>query len=745
MSFSGKYRFKTYAQNPVRVAFLYSKLTETDELFQYTSPIRSWRRMKPLYPVSKGAEQSFFCHEMPDNCGNYATLSDCLIRKLDSKYAPQSGNDAGSGFLNPADLVVALFTIGNNTNPDMREDFNILNLLPSRVGDLHTKGAFWSDRSDDAGPLFSGMQPILPINKAILFQGLDIPMNLFGATIGYIVEVRRWNKSAFTEGNVYYWPRGGVYIPPGSSGINTDETYAYYREEDHQDSFNLQSKHAWVAHEASSFVCNSNIDPYDWYRAGGGAFSIYDDEQWVSGGDITIDTGCGYVVFKGTRNQLGDFATLLGEAASYWELDSGISLKVVANPFGCSTTGDLNGGGLPDDPDPEVIPPVTSATYYGRYSEIFVNLQGDGQDKEVKLPIRFPTRATKVQYGNAAFYNKNISPTSGLQPVVAEWTSELFKGFIELDSEYIYAKILYAPFREWKAGEKPYATPYNYERDDYENFNSWTIETRILIFPPGTGNYLNTTGAVVPQVDWFNKCRVFKIRQSDMVIVEDVTYSRGENQTISQNGWTHEITKDYVLLDHTTEVKPLQFITTHDWTVPDILPTNGIVPPTTGKRGYCGYPIVYPQVGLGVDKRYADELPPYSFPPFLTPQESWTDLDWIIYLLSEKPANHFVDYSLNGTSGEGKNLYFETPGLFSGYGRTPRHEANDYNPGYPNSFLSDYTSTESGNYGFIDKIVEYNCFLGSAIIKNNLIQKWVRISPRSFPIMKLRGVWLNDI
>ncbi|MFM6413799.1 MAG: hypothetical protein ACKPFG_18530, partial [Planktothrix sp.] len=587
------------------------------------------------------------------------------------------------------------------------------------------------------------------INKAILFQGLDIPMNLFGATIGYIVEVRRWNKSAFTEGNVYYWPRGDVYIPPGSSGINTDETYAYYREEDHQDSFNLQSKHAWVAHEASSFVCNSNIDPYDWYRAGGGAFSIYDDEQWVYSGDITLDTGCGYVVFKGTRNQLGDFATLLGEAASYWELDSGISLKVVANPFGCSTTGDLNGGGLPDDPDPEVIPPVTSATYYGRYSEIFVNLQGDGQDKEVKLPIRFPTRATKVQYGNAAFYNKNISPTSGLQPVVAEWTSELFKGFIELDSEYIYAKILYAPFREWKAGEKPYATPYNNERHYSENFNSWTIETRTLIFPPGTGNYLNTTGAVVPQVDWFNKCRVFKIRQSDMVIVEDVTYSRGENQTISQNGWTHEITKDYVLLDHTTEVKPLQFINittdSGDWTVPDILPTNGIVPPTTGKRGYCGYPIVYPQVGLGVDKRYADELPPYSFPPFLTPQESWTDLDWIIYLLSEKPANHFVDYSLNGTSGEGKNLYFETPGLFSGYGRTPRHEANDYNPGYPNSFLSDYTSTESGNYGFIDKIVEYNCFLGSAIIKNNLIQKWVRISPRSFPIMKLRGVWLNDI
>lgn len=738
MSFSGKYRFKTYAQNPARVAFLYSKLTETDELFQYTSPIRSWRRMKPLYPVSKNAEQSFFCHEMPDNCGNYATLSDCLIRKLDSKYAPQSGIDAGSG-LNPVDSVIALFTIGNNTNPYIRENFNILNLLASRVGDLPIKAAFWSDRSDGVGPLFLGMQPILSINKAILFQGLDIPINLIGTTIGYDVEVRRWNKSAFTEGNVYYWPRGG-----SSSGINTEETYAFYREEDHQNDFNLHSRGAWVTHEASSFVCNSNIDHYDWYRSGD-RFSIYDDEQWVYSGDILVDIGCGYVVFKGTRNQLGDFAALLGEAASYWELDSGISLKVVANPFGCSTTGDLNGGGLPDDPDPEVIPPVTSATYYGRYSEIFVNLQGDGQVKEVKLPIRFPTRATKVQYGNAAFYNKNISPTSGLQPVVAQWTSELFKGFIELDSEYIYAKILYAPFREWKAGEKPYATPYGSEGGYHNNEWAWTIETRKLTYPQGTGNYLNTTGAVVPQVDWFNKCRVFKIRQSDMVIVEDVTYSRGENQTISQDGWTHEITKDYILLDHTTEVKPLQFMTTDsvDWTVPDILPTNGVVPPTTGKRGYCGYPIVYPQIGLGVDRRYADELPPYSFPPFLTPQESWTDLDWIIYLLSEKPANYFVDYLPSETSKRTKNLYFETPGLFSGYGRTPRHEANDYKPA--DIFLYDYTSIVRDNYGFIDKIVEYNCFLGSAIIKNNLIQKWVRISPRSFPVMKLRGVWRYDL
>lgn len=733
MTFSGKYQFKTRAEKPIRIAFLYSKLTETDEAFSFTSPVRSWRRMRPLYPVNPLAKQSFYCHEMPDNCGNYATLSDCLIRKLDSKYAPQSGNDAGSG-LNPADSVVALFTIGNNTNPYIRENFNILNLLPSRVGDLPIKAAFWSDRSDDAGPFFLGMQPILSINKAILFQGLDIPINLIGTTIGYNVEVRRWNKSAFTEGNVYYWPRGGVYVPPGSSGINTEETYAFYREEDHQDGFNLSTKKAWVTHEASSFACNSNIDHYDWNLAGGGSFSIYDDEQWVYGGDILVDEGCGYVVFKGSRNQLGDFAALLGEAASYWELDSGISLKVVANPFGCSTTGDLNGGGLPADPDPDAIPPVTSATYMGRYSEIFVNFQGDGGVKEVKLPIRFPTRATKVQYGDAGFYNKNISPTSGQQPVVAQWTSELFKGVLELDADFIYAKILYAPFREWKEGEKPFAKPANSESYYGHNQGEWTLETRILNAPTASNEYLEATRDVVPQVDWFNKCRVFKIRQSDMTIVEDVTYSRGANQAISQEGWTHEITKDYVLLDHRTEAKYMLFIGADDY----LSPPNLVVPPTTGKRGYCGTPIVYPQIGLGIDHRARYQLSPYTFPDFLTPQEFWTDLDWIIYLLSEKPANHFVDWTERlGYQDVLKNLYFETPGKYSGYGRTPRHEANDY--AGTNLVYSDYTDIDSG-YGFMDKIVEYNCFLGSAIRKNGLIEKWVRVSPNSFPIPYIRIV-----
>ena len=683
--------------------------------------------MKPLYPVNPLARESFCCHEMPDNCGNYASLADCLIRKLDSKFAPQSGSDAGTGG-GIGDTVVALFTIGDNsTNEYTKEDFNILNLLPSNIGDSTITAGFWDDMTDNDRPWFFGMQPVLSIGSAVIFNDITIPTNLIGTTIGYVVDARRWNKNAFTTaGNIYYWPQNNE-VP-----INSEETYDYFREDHENESYLLQSRGAGVIHEASSFICNSNIDQEDWYIRGSG-FSALDDEQWVSGGDGHYNSGCGYVVFKGSKNQLADFAELLGQAASYWDLERGITLKVVANPFGCSTTGDLNGGGLPADPNPLAIPPVTSATYMGRYSEIFVNFQGDGGVKEVKLPIRFPTRATKVQYGDAGFYNKNISPTSGQQPVVAEWTSELFKGVIELNADYIYAKILYAPFREWKAGEKPFAKPANSESGYSHNQNEWTLESRKLTYQQASDNYLESTDGIVPQVDWFNKCRVFKIRQSDMVIVEDITYSRGANQAVSQEGWTHEITKDYVLLDHRTETKYMLNIGRDD----TLIPPDLIVPPTTGKRGYCGTPIVYPQIGLGVDSRvYSYRLPPYSFPEFLTPQEFWTDLDWIVYLLSEKPANYFVDYSLDQRHGVQKNLYFNTPGKFSGYGRTPKHEADDYPV---NTEYDDYTDIESG-YGFMDKIVEYNCFLGSAIKKNGLIDKWVRVSPNSFPIPYIRRV-----
>jgi hypothetical protein len=550
---------------------------------------------------------------------------------------------------------------------------------------------------------------------------MTISTGLTDTTVGYDISARKWNGSAFTEGDNYYFPKT-------TTGINSEETKDYYRE-NQTGNFTLDSYGGFVAHTSNSVICNSNIEAADWYASGAENFSGLSSEQHI-GSDRRANIGTGYVIFRGSKNQLSEFAALLGQAISRWDLDGGVTLQVVANPFGCSTTGDLNGGGLPadPDPDPDVIPPVTSATYMGRYSEIFVNFQGDGGVKEVKLPIRFPTRATKVQYGDAGFYNKNISPTSGQQPVVAEWTSELFKGVIELDADYIYAKILYAPFREWKAGEKPTAVAARFESGYSHNQMEWTLESRF--WSVADSSYTTTRG-IIPQIDWFNKCRVFKIRQSDMTIVEDVTYSRGENQAISQEGWTHEITKDYVLLDHRTEAVYMLSWNSDDFLIPPDL----VVPPTTGKRGYCGTPIIYPQIGLGVDNRiYSYLLPPYLFPDFLTPQEFWTDLDWIIYLLSEKPANYFVDYPLDQRQGVQKNLYFNTPGKYSGYGRTPRHQASDYR--YDNT---DYTDIDSG-YGFMDKIVEYNCFLGSAIRKNGVIEKWVRVSPNSFPIPYIRRI-----
>ena len=722
VNFSGKYNFKTQAHKPIKIAFLYSKLTETDEAFSFTSPIKSWRRMKPLYPVNPLASQSFYCHEMPDNCGNYASLSDCLIRKLDSKFAPQSGSDAGANN-NLADSVVALFTIGDDSgNSAYDQGFNIFNLLQNFSTTL--KAGFWADY----GSINVGMRATVPTESAILFNGITIPANLMGSFIGYDVSARKWNSLAFAEsGDIFYFPKT-------TTGINSEETLEYYGEDRTDRNFNLDSLGAFVAHTATSIVCNSNIEDEDWYVSGAGNLSGSVMEQQIGSGS-RAQLGRGYVVFRGYKNQLSDFAALLNQAASYWDLDSGVVLQVVANPFGCSTTGDLNGGGLPDDPDPDVIPPVTSASYFGRYSEIFVNIQSGGETKELKLPIRFPTRATKVQYGDAGFYNKNITPTSGQQPVVAQWTSELFKGVIELDADFIYAKILYAPFREWKAGEKPFAKPANSESNYGHNQNEWTIESRKLTYQQASDSYLDATDGIVPQVDWFSKCRIFKIRQSDMEIVEDATYSRGQNQAISQDGWTHEITKDYVLLDHRTEVKYMLNLNRND----TLIPPDLIVPPTTGKRGYCGTPIVYPQIGLGVDDRARYRLPPYTFPDFLTPQEFWTDLDWIIYLLSEKPANHFVDWTERlGYQDILKNLYFETPGKFSGYGRTPNHQASDY-PVNIRYYNTDYTDIESG-YGFMDKIVEYNCFLGSAIVKNGLIEKWVRVSPNSFPIPKIRRV-----
>lgn len=728
MNISGKYTFKTSISNPPEIAFLYSRLTAEDELFEFTTPTTSWRRMKPTNPVNPAAADSFFCHEMPDNCGNYATLSDCILRKLDPKYEPQPPG-IGEPPPIPAEQITAVFSIGENGN--ISENFIIF-----KLGGTVARGGFYGT----TGSFKIGYLPTVPISNAIIFQGLEIPISLNSASVGFNVVATKWNASAFIENfDIFY--KSPESRPPEDPVVNASVDLDYYQEDHVSGVFGLSSYGGWITVNNPSITeCMAEIPSDDWYFGGLENYSTSQSEQHIFYNEwLSNDVGTGYVVFTGSLSQLGDFVALLGQLTSYWGLDGVATQRVIANPFGCSYLGD-GGSGLPPDPDPESIPPVTSATYYGRYSEIYVNFQRGKNVQEIKLPIRFPTRATKVQYGNSGFYDSTISPTSGQQPVDFKWNSELFRGIIEIDQDYIWVKILYAPFREWKAGEKPPALKYLGE--GYEPFpdnKEWTLETRYLSFPLELNEveenleYAEKTGTVVPKIDWFNRCRVFKIQKYPLQILEDITYSRGDEQTISTATWTHEITNSYILLDHQSEVKPIRQFGVNQ----RIAPPNGVVAPNANLKAWGGNPLIYPQIGLGVDEREFMLLPSHTFSPYLKPQENWTDLDWIFFLLCESPANHFTDYSFTSDFGNRRNLYFNTPGKFSGYGRIPKFETN-YDP----QFGRDYT--EIGGepaicpYDYIDRIVEYNRFIGNAIIKDGLIQRYIRINPNSLPILYIK-------
>lgn len=65
----GSYSFRTVLKN--QVAFLFTRLTDVDEEFNFTTPHTSWRRMTPTDPVNPLASESRVCHQMPDNCGAY--------------------------------------------------------------------------------------------------------------------------------------------------------------------------------------------------------------------------------------------------------------------------------------------------------------------------------------------------------------------------------------------------------------------------------------------------------------------------------------------------------------------------------------------------------------------------------------------------------------------------------------------------------------------------------------------------
>ncbi len=731
----GKYVFKTTTSNDAQIAFLYQQLTEEDEEFVFTSPVRSWRRMEPKNPVNPLASQGFYCHEMPDNCGNYATLGDCLIRKLDSKYEPHTGSDAGDA-VPGSEIVTAVFAIGQNTYglifDAFEEFFTTLNL----EGDLGSwaKGGFCYKFGD----VLVGFHPTLAINNAIIFNGMDFPTSLIGATVGYSIAATRWDKTAFAEPGFDVF-----YLSPdnpdrGGKAVNDDRDIAYYREESRENSIiGINSYGSWVSMTNDQITeCNADVTASDWFYAGGGRFSSSLSEQHVFYDRALQNTdGTGYVVFKGSLNQLSDFTPLLDSAVTRWGLSGPATQKVVSNSFGCSYTGI---GGLPPDPNPpEPPPPVTSAKYFGRYSEIFLNFQ-KGEDIQVlKLPIRFPTRATKVEYADPGFYMKDIPIEGGKQKVDFKWNSELFRGIVEIDEEFIWVKILYAPFRQWKPGEKPYAAPYGSEgKIPHPNGLEWTLETRRVIMSPLGSEYETKTAEVVPQIDWFNRCRVFKIQKKPLQILEDITYNRGQNQAISESNWSHEITNSFILLDHRSEIAYLPWAASFSY-----LPHDGIVPANANLKGWGGNPLIYPQLGFGVDLRSYQLLPPGNFPPYLKPQESWTELDWIFYFLSEMPRSDFIDFYAQGSPRVQRNLKFGSPGKFSGYGRIPFFESPDYNPDVHGN---DHTQ---GQYylSYIDNIVEYNRFLLSIIFKqdenNKKLDKILRIKPGSFPKFLLKSLY----
>ena len=95
---SGKYNFQTRVGNTPECVFLYKKLQDTTRAFSYQTDITTYQLSTILGGVNDGRPH-WAVIELPDNTGDYDSVSDAKNRKRTAKkkdapcVAPDAGDD----------------------------------------------------------------------------------------------------------------------------------------------------------------------------------------------------------------------------------------------------------------------------------------------------------------------------------------------------------------------------------------------------------------------------------------------------------------------------------------------------------------------------------------------------------------------------------------------------------------------------------------------------------------------------
>ncbi len=786
---SGKYNFKTRVGNTPECVFLYKKLQDTTRAFNYQTDIKTYQ-LSDIAGGFNDGRPHYAVVELPDNTGDYDSVSDAKNRKRTEKkkdapcVAPDAGDDGSSA--EDRRVVTVLWTIrhrdyipptgligklagwcGATSGHPYYTEAELMALNPTPL----TKAtyAFFNKYFSAAQVAFEGYKPYLPVDKAVFCH--DIPANV-GGQVSYMLDVQ-WNKLGFKPERIS--ASDGLFYGEGLN-MNTDLPSPYENWADFFEGYDatpvtarLTAIHQPVSGNELFATNDCGSDSLDgWW--------LYDyssgDKQTVQIRGINAineyDADREFICWRGRIADYGAWVAYMNTMLEFWGVldndraDLTLVVSMADNAVGgsCVIGGAGGGAGYAPDPTPPITPLIGTATFHGRYCDIFVNYQKNGIVKELKLPIDFPTRVTHVSYEHDNFYNINYPRESPGQrfedPYLAEW----FSGRVNIDKNNIYVDIIYGIYREYEDGKKifpngvvsPIGGAINTHPERPGTISRWNEVNQgsdIGVQPNGSiDDYQpcileqNTEQVFArPVKDKFKKTVRYTIDKNSFSIINTQTFAGNHQET--DNLFTDKFLKKNTILDISGLAGYRRY--NSSGSMPNSEPPNPVVLNTSANhQGFVGLPKPYFQVScnpynFSVTNQWIE--PPFSFNPlwddysclvandFLTLKSNWDDIYWLFYLMMEQP---YIDRTKPTTP-----IQFNQRCQLKGAG----YKANT------NKYYLSYRETNEGLAkglgvapGFFDLYIEHERMRGYPVVNDGKITRWLRISPDSFPLFEPGGI-----
>lgn len=791
---SGKYNFKTRVGNVPECVFLYKKLQGTTREFNYQTDIKSYQ----LSHISGGFDDGrphYAIVELPDNTGDYDSISDARNRKRTEKKrdAPCISPDAGDDESTEEDRreITVLWTIRhtNNITPTgligklsgwcgatsghpLYTEEELMSLVPTPL--VKSTYAFFNKPYSWSQTPFEGYKPYLSVSKALFCH--NKPANVAGQ-ISYRLSVQ-WDKSAFipereqSSDALFYGSTSFSLHPTGNMGeYSSFETWDNFFEnyEGNPYTAELEAIYQPVAGGetfASMNDCGSDsLDAWWLYNYSSGdeqsvnftGFGLNDDE---AGDEFICWRGriADYAAWEAYMNSMLEFWGVLANGRAELTLVVSMANSVVGGSCVIGQAG--SGAGYAPDPTPPITPLIGRATFHGRYCDIFVNYQKNGVVKELKLPIDFPTRVTHVSYEHDNFYNINYPRQSPGQRVEDPYFAEWFSGRVNIDKNNIYVDIIYEIYREYESGKKifpngiaqAFSGQYNTYPERPGLIRRWnepgsgTNPENGIVKPGSTEDYIacltaqNTDQVYArPSKDKFNKTVRYTIDKKTFSIINTQTFTQNHQET--DNLFTDNFLKKNTILDVSGTVGYQNYNSNGAMLPQGDQPVVLSIAPT--HQGFCGLPTPYFQVSCIPGQHTGNTtanvyiFPPFAFNSILGDYTCRVANDFLT-LKSDWDDIYWVFYLMMEQPFIDRSstnlIQFKERCTLKGAG----YKANSNN--YYLSYQKDRQSTMGVAPGFFELYIEHERMRGYPVIKDGRITRWLRINPDSFPLFEPGGI-----